>query len=53
MCNTGKMASVVPLALELLGFSSYLYDESLSGWEDSAPLTDTEKQKIRSEARKL
>lgn len=35
MCTTGKMASSVCFALDLLGLNSFLYDESLSGWEET------------------
>ena len=40
MCNTGKMASAVSFALDLIGLNSFLYDESLSGWDETAPLTE-------------
>lgn len=40
MCNTGKMASILSFSLDLIGLNSFLYDESLSGWNDTAPLTE-------------
>jgi 3-mercaptopyruvate sulfurtransferase SseA len=43
MCTTGKMASCASLALDLLGLESFPYDESLSGWDETPPLTEEEK----------
>ncbi len=47
MCNTGKSAALVNFALDLIGMQSYLYDESMCGWNESPPLSQTEKNQIK------